>query len=127
MSDFSRELKTYKKQIKKLLLVKTDASARFLEELENNIADFVEAESVSDMERVCARFGTPEEIAREFFTNTDLSAIREKLRLKRTVAAVLMAALLLWSVALGLLYFEAKNDLHGSFTEQTQIVEGDGR
>ena len=121
MTALERELKTYRRQIKKLLLVKTDASERFLEELDGNIADFIEAEKVTAFSSVQSHFGTPEEIAKEFFAQTDINAVRKKLALKKGIAAALLAALLLWSTALAALYIEARNDLHGEFREEISV------
>ena len=124
MAELNRELKAYKTRIKKLLLIRTPASTRFLEELENNIADYAEAQNVTGIEEIRAHFGTPEEIARAFFAGTDMEAVRKKLALRRAVVAVLLAALLLWGAALTALYVEARTDMHGTFTEDTVVLQG---
>ena len=125
MTDFEKELKNYVKRVRRLLLVKTDAAAQFLSELENNIADYAEAENITDISKIEARFGTPEAIAKEFFANTDIEAVRRKLALRRVIVAVLIAALLLWGIALTALYIEGHNDMGGSFGEETVIEAGD--
>lgn len=124
MTAMEQSLKTYRRQIEKLLLVKTDASVQFLSELDGNIADFIEAEGITQFSSVQSHFGTPQEIAREFFAQTDITAVRKKLNIKRGIAAALLAALLLWSTALAALYIEARNDLHGEFREEIFYSEG---
>ena len=123
MSDFERELKKYQKQIKKLLLVRTDASSAFLSELQNNISDFSQTENVTDISRVIQRFGSPEEIAKEFFAQTDINSARKKLAVKNAVIAALLAALLIWGAAVSALYIEARNDMNGHFEERTELSE----
>ena len=125
MAEFEKELKKYGKRVRRLLLVKTDAAAQFLAELENNIADYAEADGIADISKIEARFGTPEAIAKEFFANTDIEAVRKKLTIRRVIAAVLIVALLLWGVALTALYIEGHNDMGGSFGEETVIEAGD--
>ena len=125
MAEFEKELKNYVKRVRRLLLVKTDAASQFLAELENNIADYAEAENITDISKIEARFGAPEAIAKEFLANTDIEAVRKKLRLRRVIAAVLIAALLVWGVALTALYIEGHNDMRGSFGEETVIEAGD--
>lgn len=126
MTDFEKDLRQYKKQIKKLLLVKTAAADRFLSDLDGSIADFTEAQPDADMQKITAHFGTPEDVARSFFASTDIAAIRKKLTVRRAVLCVLLAALALWGAAVAALYVEAKNDLSGSITveEQVEIPEG---
>jgi len=123
MADIELELKRYKKQIKKLLLVKTDAAAGFLQELQNNIEDYIQTEKVTDISIVKKRFGEPEEIAKEFFAQTDIDAARKKLALKNGVIAALLAALLIWGAAVSALYIQAKNDLGGYYVDDTAISE----
>ncbi len=122
MTDYEKALRRYKKQIRRLLLVRTPAAKRFLEDLDGSIADFTEAENVADIKRVEAHFGTPEEVARSFFAGTDISAVRRRLALRRALVCILLAALLVWGAAVGALYFEARRDLHGTFTESTSLV-----
>lgn len=123
MTDMERAFKSYKKQIKKLLLVKTDASARFLAELEDNVRDYIEAADVTDFSAVTARFGTPQRIAREFFAQTDIAAVRKKLDIRRGILAAALAALLIWGAAVGALYVEARNEMNGTFIEDTAVSE----
>ena len=125
MAEFEKELKKYVKRVRRLLLVKTDAAKRFLSDLENNIADYAEAEGIADISKIEARFGTPEAIAKEFFANTDIEAVRKKLTFRRVIVAVLLAALLIWGIALTALYIEGHNDIGGSFGEETVIEAGD--
>ena len=125
MTAFEKDMKKYVKRVRRLLLVKTDAAAQFLAELENNIADYAETEGISEISKIEARFGTPETVAKAFFANTDIEAARKKLAVRRAVLAVLLAALLLWGCALTGLYIEGRSDLHGSFGEETEIVPGD--
>ena len=122
MTDYEKALRRYKKQIRRLLLVRTPAAKRFLEDLDGSIADYAEAEGAADFRRVEEHFGTPEEVARSFFAGTDISAVRRRLALRRALLCVLLAALLAWGAAVGALYFEARSDLHGAYTESTSLV-----
>lgn len=119
----ARELKDYRRRVKRLLLVKTEASERFLRELEQNARDYMEENHVFSFIQVEQRFGAPEQIAREFFAQTDIETVRRKLSLKKRIAAAALAALLLWSAALGALYLEARNDMHGAFYEDAAVSE----
>ena len=125
MSAFERGLKAYKKQIRRLLLIRTAASRQFSEDLESDIAAFAEAKNVTSVEEIAAHFGTPEQIARAFFAGTDIEAVRKKLNLRRAVIAVLLAALLLWGAALTALYVEARSDMHGMYVEDVTVTQGE--
>ena len=125
MTDFEKALKQYRKQIKRLLLVKTPAAERFLSDLDSEIADYTEATGGADMQKIAAHFGTPEQVAASFFAGTDIGAIRRKLTLRRAVLCVLLAALLIWGAAVGALYIQAKNDYTGSFESEERVIVGD--
>ena len=125
MTDFEKELKKYRKEIRRLLLVKTKASAGFLSELENNIMDYAEANQIGDIEKIKARFGSPEDVARAFFAETEIGTVRKRLTLRNAVVAALLAALLLWGAAVTALYVEGRSDMHGSFSEEIVVTEGD--
>ena len=125
MSAFERELKAYKKQIRRLLLIRTAASEQFLKDLGSDIAAFAEAENVTSVKEIAAHFGTPEQIARAFFAGTDMEAVRKKLNLRRAVIAVLLTSLLLWGAALTALYVEARSDMHGTYVESVSVSQGE--
>ena len=123
MTAFEKELKAYRRQTQKLLLVKTDASDRFLAELESAVCDYVDAENVNDMQKVTARFGTPEQIAKEFFAQTDIERVRKKLAVKKWIVTALIAALALWCAAVTVLFIQAQNDMTGTFTDEISVSE----
>ena len=123
MTDFEKELKAYQKRIRRLLLVKTAASKRFLAELDGNMRDYAEQSGAVRPEQIEERFGTPEQIAKDFFAQTDIETVRRRLALRRGITAAVLAALLVWSVAVGALYLEGKNDMNGTFSEQTAVSE----
>lgn len=125
MTDFEKELRAYQKEIRRLLLVKTKASAGFLSELENNMMDYAEANHITDIEKIKARFGSPEDVARAFFAETEIGAVRKKLNLRNAAVAALLAALFLWGAAVTALYVEGRSDMHGSFREEIIVTEGD--
>lgn len=123
MTELERDIKKYRRQTERLLLVKTDATKRFLAELEGNIYEYIEAGEAKDLRQVTGRFGTPEQIAASFFAQTDMAAVRKKLNVKRAVMAALLAALLLWGAAVSALYIEARRDLNGYYKEDTAVTE----
>ena len=126
MTENEKALGRYRKQVRRLLLVKTPASKQFLSDLEGQIADFTEESGQNGLENIVSRFGTPEEVASSFFASTDIAAIRKKLTVRRVIVCALLAALLIWGAAVGALWIEAKNDYAGSYLTEEIVADAEG-
>ena len=122
MTDFESRLRRYRREIRRLIPVKTGAAKRFLEDLEGNVRDFAEAEGISDFALVESRFGAPEAVAKAFLASADLRDVRKKVAVKNAVLAVLLAALLVWGAAVCALWLQAKKDLNGYYEVSGGVV-----
>lgn len=59
-------------------------------------------------------FGEKEEIAKQYMDTLDIKAVKRKLSIKRVVSAILIIALIVWSVAVFV----------GAVTSRNEIQEG---
>jgi hypothetical protein len=95
-------VKRYKRRVKANLLCSTGLSRQFLSDLSDSIDNYIEENNVTRLEEVRDHFGTPEQIARSFLAETDISVIRKKVRLKQIILLALIAALLIWAVGVAI-------------------------
>ena len=91
-----KEIRKYKREIRGCLLASTKLSRRYLADISQTIDLFVEEQGVTSFPVVQAHFGTPEEIAKAFFAETDLSYLRKLISIKRVIAALLIAVFSVW-------------------------------
>ena len=120
---FKKEIRTYIREIRSLLFVRTKETRRFVRDMEASITDFVEENDVRDIKAVHEQFGTPEEIAKAFFVKMPLSDVKRRVRLKRIVAAVLLAAFLVWAVYLTILFIHGLKEQNGYGVESGPMTD----
>lgn len=120
---FKKEIRTYIREIRSLLFVRTKETRRFVRDMEASITDFVEENDVRDIKAVREQFGTPEEIAKAFFVKMPLYDVKRRVRLKRIVAAVLLAAFLVWAVYLTILFVEGLKEVNGYGVESGPMTD----
>ena len=93
------DVRRYKRRIKADLLCGTKQSKQFMADMSDAIDNYIEEHAVTRLAEVEEHFGAPEQIVRSFLAETDLSVIRKKVRLKQSVLYALLAALVIWTIA----------------------------
>ena len=101
-NELAYDIKKYKRQIKANLLCSTKLSDQFLSDLSNAIDNYINENNITQFSDIQNHFGTPEQIAQSFFAETDIGVIRKKVRLKRIIACILLAALLIWGICVAI-------------------------
>ena len=123
--ELKKAIRKYKREIRGCLLASTKLSRRYLADISQNIDLFVGEQGITSFPVVQAHFGTPEEIAKAFLAETDLSYIRRRLKLKRLIASTLIAALVIWFGFLLYMVIDANlNPGYGVESEVYNIIEG---
>ena len=126
MNDVLRnEIKKYLKEIRSLLFCDSKTLKGFLKDFENDVTNFADDNGVTDMQQIIEHFGTPDQVAREFFETTDLRKIKNRLQVKRYILCGVLVALLVWAIAVTFATLNAAKDTDGyvytnSVFEQTE-------
>lgn len=120
-----KEINKYIRKIRSLLFVQTKESKRFVREMEASISDYIEENGVTNMEEIREHFGAPEDIAKAFFVNTSLFDVKRRVRLKRIVTSVLLAAFLLWAVYLTILFIGGLQSTQGYMIDSGPYSPGE--
>ena len=101
-NNLEHDVKKYKRQVKANLLCSTNLSKQFLADFSGAIDNYIEENNITRLEEVQNHFGSPEQIARSFLAETDISLIRKKVRLKNFILLAVIAALLIWIVGVAI-------------------------
>ncbi len=95
-----KDINQYIKEIK-LNIICDFKTRKSLYRFKNSIYDFVEDENIFSIDDVYHHFGTPQQIAKEFFLNLNFRKIKRKLNFTKGV--IIGAAIALISVAIVLI------------------------
>lgn len=98
MSDttLNSEIKKYIVDVKSYLICDFRTRHRFINDLKNDIACFVDENENVTMDDVRRRFGEPKDIAKGFFETADIKKIKKRMNIGRTVTIGVIIALLIW-------------------------------
>ena len=95
-NNLEHDVKKYKRHVKANLLCSTKMSKQFLSDLSDSIDNYIEENNITQFADVQNHFGSPEQIARSFLAETDISLISKKVKLKQIILLAVIAALLIW-------------------------------
>ena len=90
------EIKRYIVDVKSYLICDFRTRHRFINDLKNDIACFVDETENATMDDVRRRFGEPKDIAKGFFDTADIKKIKKRMNIGRTVAVGVIIALAIW-------------------------------
>ena len=99
--ELKKDINQYIKEIKLNIICDFKTRKKFISDLKNSIYDFVEDENIFSIDDVYHHFGTPQQIAKEFFLNLNFRKIKRKLNFTKGV--IIGAAIALISVAIELI------------------------
>lgn len=88
----------YIKAVKANLICDYKTQKKFIGDLKSDIFNYINDNSVDDMNKVYEQFGAPEDIAKSFFANIDTRQIKRKINVFKITFACIISALIIWSV-----------------------------
>lgn len=117
-NDLDKGIQMYLREIRKSLYCKSSTKKNFLERLEDSIDDYLEDHPNANMEDIIFAFGSPQEIAKEFALENDVSYIKEHLFKKRAlviVAAVIILAALSVIICASIISINSNKNTNGHY------------
>lgn len=118
----NRELECYYKNIAAVLLCDKNEKDSFIKELKGNIREYIEDEPDATIEDIKDIFGTEKAIGESFRAEADITSIRKKLSLKKTVISALAAIVFIYLIFVIISFIDVHTEAHGYFTEITVFV-----
>lgn len=109
-----KEISKYLKEIILLLPGDSGSKRKYISGLKEDIYDFAADNESVTFRDIVLHFGEKEEIAKQYMDTLDIKAVKRKLSIKRAVSAILIIALIVWSVAVFV----------GAVTSRNEIQEG---
>lgn len=97
--ELKKEISKYLKEIILLLPGDSGSKRKYISGLKEDIYDFAADNESVTIRDIVLHFGEKEEIAKQYMDTLDIKAVKRKLSIKRAVSAILIIALIVWSVA----------------------------
>lgn len=113
----NKDIKKYFKEIKANIICDFRTKRKFISDIKSAVYDYAEAENAEDMNKIYNQFGTPQNIAKEFFLNADVKKIKRRMNITKVVFAGVVIALMLFGTALVIELIDAHSSNHGYIVE----------
>lgn len=122
--ELKKEISKYLKEIILLLPGDSGSKRKYISGLKEDIYDFAADNESVTFRDIVLHFGEKEEIAKQYMDTLDIKAVKRKLSIKRAVSAILIIALIVWSVAVFLGSVKSKEDVQTGYFISGQFMEG---
>ncbi len=119
-----QDLKTYYKEIDKVLVCEKKVKNTFLNELKVNIEQYVKDNGIDNINEIKERFGSPQEIANSFLGDIDTNFLRKKLSVKKTIIIALISIVVIFALFCFAAFIDTAHFLKDAqLVEEIEIVE----
>ncbi len=119
MGKIEKEIDAYVAEIKKNLICPASEQNRIIDDIKNNILEFVDKNNIADISKVYERFGDPKVIAGQFLEDVEPGKIKKAVNTRKVliIAAIIIIAMV--AVALVIAIINSHNSVNGYFVEGT--------
>lgn len=122
MCAIEKEIEKYLSEIQNNLVGSNKAKKNIISEIEGFVYDYAEVKNVKDISDIYSHFGTPEEMASTYLSQSDPKKIVKAVKIKKAVVIGIIVALLMFAF---IIIFEATsaNNEHNGFANYEKITE----
>ncbi len=130
MTEIKKDIEKYLSQVKSYLPCRKADKTAILEDIRQAIFEFTENSGAETIDDIYKRFGTPEEIAKSYLSDTEPQNIKKAINVRKVIIAAVVAALLIFLGFLIAVFLDLHGDGYGTFTvvigEETTFVDFTG-
>ena len=112
---------SYIRDVNKQLIATRTQKRRLVDDLKNDIRQHIADGKIAGYDDIVAYFGTPEQVAKDFFATADIKEIKKKLFRKRIVILAIVVCLLLFCGYVAATWYDGLNGLHYYVTETLEV------
>lgn len=124
---FQKDLKIYKNEIKSKLICDSKVSKKFVEDLQNNIDNYIADNDVTSIEEIYNHFGTADDIANAFFETVDIKTVRKKIGLKKLIAVLVVTVIIICGISMTVMVMNSKKadlayEVHYGYEDESDFL-----
>lgn len=117
MCTIEKEIEKYLSEIQNNLICNSKAKKNIIEEISGSVYDFAEAKGINDISEIYEHFGTPEEMARTYLSQSDPKKIAKAVRIKKAVVIGVIVAILLFAISLIIAIIDSHRSNDGHYID----------
>ena len=114
----------YVRAINKELIATSKQKRRLFGDLKSDIHERIADGKIASYEDIVSHFGTPVQVAKDFFATADVKEIKKKLLIRRIIVSAVVFCVLLWAGVVAYLKYEAEAEIH-DYVVDSFVVEGE--
>ena len=118
MCTIEKEIEKYLSEIQNNLVGSNKAKKNIIREIEGFVYDYAEVKGVKDISDIYSHFGTPEEMAQTYLSQSDPKKIAKAVKIKKTVVIGIVVALLMFAIYLIIAFVDGHKSSEG-FSEES--------
>lgn len=99
MNNIERDIELYLDKIKLNLICKKEEKNRIVSDIRESVYDFVENNNITDIKKVYGHFGTPEEIAKTYYSEKELEEIKKTAKKENYIRYAIIGAFIIFVIA----------------------------
>lgn len=99
MNNIERDIELYLDKIKLNLICKKEEKNRIVSDIRESVYDFVENNNINDIKKVYSHFGTPEEIAKTYYSEKELEEIKKTAKKENYIRYAIIGAFIIFVIA----------------------------
>ena len=113
----------YVRNVSKEIIATPKQKRKLFGDLKSDIHDRIADGKIATYEDIVAHFGTPAQVAKDFFATADIKEIKKKMLIRRIIAAVAVCCILIFAAVYGYRVWFLYNGEH-MYTTETLEVDG---
>ena len=116
MDKFHKDINVFLSEINKNLVCSKKQKKLILTDIKESILDFAEEHNTDNIEDVYAHFGTAQEIAKQFLSETEPKKISKIICIRKVLIVTAAIIVLLVAITLTITLIDAHRDYNGTLT-----------
>ncbi|MBE6813797.1 MAG: hypothetical protein E7523_13140 [Ruminococcaceae bacterium] len=114
----------YVREVNKELIATPKQKRKLFGDLKSDIHDRIADGKIAGYEDIVAHFGTPVQVAKDFFATADVKEIKKKLMIRRIIISAVLFCVLLWVGVVAYLKYDIQAGSH-NYTVESFEVDGE--
>ncbi len=123
MTEIKKDIEKYLSQVKAYLPCRKADKTAIIKDIRQAILEFTENSGAETIDDIYKRFGTPEEIAKAYLSDTEPQNIKKAINVRKVIIAAVVAFLLILLGFLIAVFLDLHGDGYGTVTV-TLLEEG---
>lgn len=125
-SELNKSLNQYYRSIESSLVCDRQRKTAIISAIRSSVSEFLEDHPNADFDSIEKHFGSPQDIAEEYYANADSYEIQSRLRIRKiiiiSVILTLIIAIMIYSVAIASIVISGNKSANGYDIAEIEVI-----